>query len=164
MNREHIPIRMIPFPSFNASGMPLASDSGSYDAYLTVADVEQVTGLTGVKQVQFNPLQFLGSDLNFVANDGSKILSVEFSNVRHYNTYKVFVPKNIKILLHEIGDEAFVGPDIENRMPYLLVFRQGNYAISLTAATTCDAKKNMLTLEQLISIGKIIATRLANAA
>jgi hypothetical protein len=164
MNRERISMRTIPFPNFSVNGMPLSSDSGSYDTYLTITDVEKVTGLTGLKQVQFNPLRFLGSDLNFVASDGSKILSVEFSNARRYNTYKVFVPKNIKILLQAVGEEAFVGPDIENQVPYLLVFRQGNYAISLTAATTCDAQKNMLTLEQLISIGKIIASRLAKAA
>jgi hypothetical protein len=163
MNRERISMRTIPFPNFGVNGMPLSSDSGSYDTYLTISDVEKVTGLTGLKQVQFNPLRFLGSDLNFVASDGSKILSVEFSHASRYNTYKVFEPKNIKILLQDIGEEAFVGPDIENQVPYQLVFRQGNYAISLTAAT-CDAKKNMLTLEQLISIGKIVASRVAKAA
>jgi hypothetical protein len=109
--------------------------------------------------MQFNPLRFLGSDLNFVTSNGNKILSVEFSNVRHYNTYKVFVPKNIKTLLHDIGEEAFAGPDIENQTPYMLVFRQGKYAVSLTAATTCDAQKNMLSLDQLVGIGKIIAKR-----
>lgn len=164
MNREHIPASLKPFPSFTNSGMPLPADTGLYDAYLTVADVEQVTGLTGVKKIQFNPLRFLGSDLNFVTSDGNKILSVEFSNVRHYNTYKVFVPKNIKALLQDIGEEAFTGPDIENQMPYLLVFRQGNFAVSLTAATTCDSQKNMLTIEQLAGIGKIIAKRVAKAA
>jgi hypothetical protein len=155
---------MLSFQSFNASGMPLPSDTECYGTYLTVADVEQVTGLRGLKQVQFNPLHFLGSDLNFVASDGSKILSIEFSNARHYNTYKLFVPKNMKILLQGIGEEAFVGPDLENQMPYLLVFRQGDYAISLTTATTGDAQKNMLSIEQLISIGKIISTRLAKSS
>lgn len=161
MNKEYIPVSLISFPSFNSSGMPVSSDTEQYDAYLTVADVEQVTGLTGVKRIRFNPLRFLGSDLNFVTSDGNKILSVEFSNVCHYNTYKVFVPKNIKTLLQDIGEEAFAGPDIENQTPYLLVFRQGEYAISLTAATTCDAQKNMLSLDQLVGIGKIIAKRVA---
>jgi hypothetical protein len=164
MNREHIPVSMLTFPNFNSSGISLSSDTGEYDGYLTVADVEQVSGLKGVKQIRFNPLRFLGSDLNFVTSDGNKILSVEFSNVRHYKTYKVFVPKNVKTLLQDIGEEAFTGPDIENQMPYLLVFRQGDYAVSLTAATTCDSQKNMLTLEQLIRIGKIIAKRIAKAA
>jgi hypothetical protein len=164
MNNEHIPVSLPTFPSYNTSGISLSSDTGQYDAYLSVADVEQVSGLKRVKQIQFNPLRFMGSDLNFVTSDGNKILSVEFSNVRHYNTYKVFVPKNVKTLLQDIGEEAFTGPDIENQMPYLLVFRQGSYAVSLTAATTCDTQKNMLTIEQLVSIGRIIAKRIANAA
>ena len=160
MNREQIPISSTTFPGFNAYDMPTVKDAVVYDAYLTVSDVERVTGLTGVKKIQFNPLRFLGSDLNFVTSDGIKILSVEFSNVCHYNTYKVFVPKNIKVLLQDIGEEAFAGPDIENQTPYLLVFRQGDYAVSLTAATTGDSRKNMLTLDQLVVIGKIISARL----
>ena len=163
MDREHIPVSSIAIPGFNTYGMPRAVDTVLYDSYLSVADVERETGLTGVKKIQFNPLRFLGSDLNFVTSDGNKILSVEFSNVCHYNTYKIFVPKNIKILLQDIGEEAFAGPDIENQVPYLLVFRQGDYAVSLTAATTSDSQKNMLTLDQLVGIGKIIASRLPKA-
>ena len=160
MNREYRTANSSSFPNLRSVGMLVPSEVSLYDTYLTVVDVEQVTGLKGVKQIPFHPDRFLGSDLNFVAGDECKILSVEFSTASHYKTYKDFVPKNFKAALDGIGEEAFVGPNIENQMPYLLVFRQGSYAVSLTAATTCDTQRNRLTIDQLVRIGKIIAKRL----
>lgn len=161
MTREHLPVDMTSFPAFGTAGMLIPSEIGLFETYLTVADVEQVTGFKGVRQIPFHPDRFLGSDLNFVTDEGDKILSVEFSKASQYNTYRVFVPKNFKTSLQGIGEEAFVGPDIEDQVPYLLVFRKGNYAVSLTAATTSDTRRNMLTIDQLACIGKIIAGRLA---
>lgn len=148
------------FPNLGSVGMLVPSEVVLYETYLTIADVEQVTGLKNIRQIPFHPDRFLGSDLNFVSEDDCKILSVEFSSASQYKTYKDFVPKNFKSALDGTGEEAFIGPDIEDQAPYLLVFRQGIYTVSMTAATTCNAQENRLTIDQLINIGNLIAKRL----
>lgn len=147
--------------SFNEIDLFAAKSAKKHEVLLTVADVEQVTGLKGITLVPFNPARFLGSDLNFVAADGRKILSVEFAKAGQFETYKVLVPKNYKSEIPGVGQEAFMGPDIADQAPYLLVFRQDGYTVALTVATTSDTRKNMLTIEQLLSLGKTIASRLA---
>jgi hypothetical protein len=159
MNRERILTGSNAIAALSAAGV-LSTPADLYETYLTVDDVERISGLRDIKQMPFNPLRFLGSDLNFVTCDNQKILSVEFSKARHYNTYKIFVPKNFKSSISGVGEEAFAGPDFKEQTPYLLVFRQGDHTVSLTAATTSDFSHNMLSLEQLVELAKIIAQRL----
>jgi len=131
-----------------------------YEKYLTIDDVKRVTGLKAVWQVPFHPEEFLGSDLNFVNEHGEKILCVSFSKAGLYNTFRSAVPKNIKTSVKDLGEEAFIGPDIDGREPFMLVLRKGDHAVSLTTATTAESNKNLLTVDELIAIGGIIASRL----
>ncbi len=147
--------------SYKSLGMYLAADAKLFEKLLTVSDVESVTGFTGVRQVPFNPANFLGSDLNFVTRDSRKILSVEFSEKGQFNAYRGALPSNFKTPLTGIGQEAFLGRDVANRSPYLLVFSKGEYAVSLTAAATQDSRHNMLNADQLTLLARIIAERLA---
>ena len=136
------------------------SKDSPYEKYLTVDDVKCMTGLKAVWQVPFHPEEFLGSDLNFVNELGEKILCVIFSKASLYNTYRLTVPINFKMPVKGLGDEAFIGPDIDGREPFMLVFRKEDHAVSLTTATTIIANRNLLTVDELISIGGIIASRL----
>jgi hypothetical protein len=138
-------------------GMPTTSP---YEMYLTIEDVKRVTGLKAVRQVPFHPEEFLGSDLNFVNEQGEKVLCVTFSRAGLYDTYRSTVPKYFKTPVSDVGEEAFLGPDMESREPFMLVFRKGDHAVSLTTAPTNDASRNLLTAEQLVAIGAIIASRL----
>jgi hypothetical protein len=145
---------------YDSPGMYGISKTSPYEKYLTVEDVKRVTGLKVVWQVPFHPEEFLGSDLNFVNEQGEKILCIAFSKAGLYNTYRSTVPKYFKTPVKDLGEEAFIGPDIEGREPFMLVFRKGDHAVSLTTATTRDANRNLLTVDQLITIGGIIASRL----
>ena len=136
------------------------SKTSPYEKYLTIEDVNRVTGLKVVWQVPYHPEEFLGSDLNFVSEQGEKILCVAFSKAGLYDTYRSTVPKNFKTQVKNLGEEALIGPDIEGREPFMLVFRKGDHAVSLTTATTMDPTRNLLTVDQLITIGGIIASRL----
>jgi hypothetical protein len=136
------------------------STTSPYEKYLTIEDVKRVTGLITVWQVPFHPQEFLGSDLNFVNEQGDKILCVTFSREGMYDTYRSMVPKYFKTPVKDIGEEAFLGPDREDREPFMLVFRKGNHAVSLTTTPANDAKRNLLTAGELAAIGGIIASRL----
>ncbi|MGE5808908.1 MAG: hypothetical protein ACM32I_07275 [Nitrospirota bacterium] len=146
-----------PFESYDMSG---TSTSSPYNRYLRIEDIKYVTGLRDVKQVEFHPAEFLGGDLNFVNELGGKILCVAFFRASLYNTYWAAVPKSLKTRVNDVGDDAFFVLDLNGREPFMLVFRMGNHAVSLTTATTKEAKRNLLTVDELITIGNIIASRL----
>jgi len=53
--------------------------AGQFDHIITAADVEKITGLSGVKQVPREQLnKFRNGDLNFVLKDDQPILMIQF--------------------------------------------------------------------------------------
>jgi hypothetical protein len=145
---------------FDSHGMLGRSTSSPYERYLTADDVKYVTGLRDVRQVPFHPAEFLGGDLNFVNESGDKILCVAFFRAGLYDTYRYTVPKNLKTPVEFVGDEAFLGPDSIGGEPFMLVFRIGDHTVSMTTAVAKDKKRNLLAVDELITIGNIIASRL----
>lgn len=145
---------------FENHGMSGTSTSSPYERYLTIEDIKYVTGLRDIRQVSFHPAEFLGGDLNFVNELGGKILCVAFFRAGLYDTYCSAVPKSLKTPVNDVGEEAFLVLDLNGQVPFMLVFRMGNHAVSLTTATTKEAKSNLLTVDALITIGNIIASRL----
>jgi hypothetical protein len=146
---------------FDSNSMLGTSTSSPYERYLTIEDIKYVTGLGDVRQVSFHPAEFLGGDLNFVNELGTKILCVAFFRASLYDTYRSAVPNNLKTPVYDVGDEAFLVLDLNGREPFMLVFRMGNHAVSLTTVTTKELNKNLLTADELITIGNIIASRLS---
>lgn len=151
--------------SFNglldSNGMLGTATSSPYERFLTIEDIKYVTGMSHVRQVSFHPAEFLGGDLNFVNELGAKILCVAFFRAGLYDTYWSAVPKNLKTPVNDVGEAAFLVLDLNGREPFMLVFRTGNHAVSLTTVTTTnEVKKNLLTADELITIGNIIASRL----
>jgi hypothetical protein len=160
MDRKHESFRNHFSRHYDSPALYGMSKTSPYEKYLTVEDVKHVTGLKAVWQVPFHPEEFLGSDLNFVNEQGEKILCIAFSKAGLYDTYRSTVPKYFKTPVKDLGEEAFIGPDTEGREPFMLVFRKGDHAVSLTTAATMDAHRNLLTVDELIAIGVIIASRL----
>jgi hypothetical protein len=64
------------------SETPVASES--YNDYLTAADIEKVSGLTGVKSIPRDPGKGAGGNLNFSASDDNLIVMVQFVNKSYY--------------------------------------------------------------------------------
>ena len=139
--------------------MLLNSESKDFNLFLTIEDVEKVSGISNVRQIPFDPVRFLGSELNFVSETGNKILSVDFFSASQFDDYKKISTSHSLEALSGIGDEACAGADPLDRSP-ILIFKKGIHAVVMNAAAESRAHQKQLDLEQLIKIGKIVASRI----
>jgi hypothetical protein len=138
----------------------VAVASGPYDRYLTGADVEKVSGLKGIREVPRDPSKGAGGDLNFAAADGKLVTMANFLSGDFYATYKKqrgYFKSDVK----GVGDEAFIGPS--SGPEYVLVFRKGDRCVTLSSFFNMGGPPSqplMLSKDQLIELGKIVAGRL----
>ncbi len=132
----------------------LASQS-QYDKYIHGADVQKVTGITGVKLVP--KTEEADGDLNFARPDGKIILSVSFYPASAFSSARSS-RSGFKSSLKGVGEEAFVGP-ADGPPLYILAFRKGSFTIVLNTELE-DKSSARLPLEQLVAIAKLIASRM----
>lgn len=133
----------------------------SYNDYLTAADIEKVSGLTGVELIPRNPKIGAGGTLNFATTNGDTnlIVMVQVVSKSYYEGYKEVCKENSGI--KGLGDQAMRGATISNYPENLVAFTKGNTCIALTVfGNMKDIGKNMLTIEQTTELAKIIASRL----
>jgi hypothetical protein len=122
--------------------------------YLTVQDVEKITGLRGVKLVPRDPSKGAGGDLNFANKDGKLILMVNrsLSSDGFYSQ-----TKNMKGAFKEdiqgVGDAAFIGPP--GNYPYFVAFKKGKGSGSV--ATFSGDTAMLLTIDQVKKVAQQIA-------
>jgi len=138
-------------PGVLAQGTP-------YDKYLTAADIEKATGLTGVKLVPREPRKGAGGHLNFANAKGDLVLLASFLSAADFNSYKN-APGMVKSQVQGLGDEAFIGPASD--LPYMLVVRKGDKCLALS--TFADSQKpgaNRLTMDQLKAVAKVVIGRM----
>ncbi len=138
----------------------LLKENRKYECCLTVEDVEKASGLQKVNQVPHHPSKFMGGDLNFVNELGEKILCVVFATASQFNLFKSSMSGGIMTRALGVGDEAFAGYSAANPANQFVVFRKGSHAAFLVAPATADKPQIRLTLSQLLTIGKLITTRL----
>jgi hypothetical protein len=125
-----------------------------YAKYLTVADIEKVTGLKGVTPIPKSA--DADGDLNFARKDGQVILSVTFLEATAYAGYRSS-KQGFRSALAGVGEEGFVGPS-GDEPPFIVVFRKAGFAVMLN--TIPEGKTTRLTLQQLTDLAKIIASRM----
>ena len=137
-----------------AAPVPAAPD---FSKYLTVADVEKVSGISGIKLMPKNPNVGAGGDLNFATADGNLVLMAGFHDVSMYNKYS---PDTYHSSVKGIGEEGFVGPKQGNH--YIIGFRKAQHSIVLNTFFKFDGKPGdtMLTMDQLKQLAKIVEGRL----
>lgn len=130
------------------------------DKYLTVADVQKVSGIAGVKVSQSTP-----RTIHFANADGRAILVAKFLNVKIYNKADAAKMGLVKSDVSGIGEEAYCGPNAET--PYVLTFKKGPLCVELSSLfnqNDFQAGKMMLyiSLDKLEALGKLIASRIAS--
>lgn len=76
-----------------------------YSNYLTIADVEKVSGISGIKLVPKNPSIGAGGDLNFATADEKLVVMAGFHGASMYQKYS---PEMIHSTLKGFGEEAFI--------------------------------------------------------
>jgi len=142
---------------------------GPYDKLLTIADVEKVTGLSGVKTVPNGSQTGAGGMLNFVNASGKLVLAVNFGDALLYR--KARDTKELEIggkkypnilFAHDVpgvGDEAFASPPGPEQ--YAIYARKGNHGLTVNTffPGAGEHVKPILTEAQLKAIAQLIFSR-----
>jgi len=128
------------------------------ESYLTAADIQNVSGLKGVKSIPKTPNIGAGGDLNFTTGDNNLIVMVQVVAKSQYAGYKQMF---FKAAVQGLGEEEMHGATVKGGAANLVAFTKGVNCIALTVfANPKDFSKNMLTIEQTIKLAKIIVTRM----
>ena len=144
---------------------PLAQAQSIRAPLLTPADIEQATGLTGVKLRPPSPGQLPG-DLAFVLADDTVLLMVNFFDAAAFEHAKkpvVSIVAGTTIttdLFHAavagLGDDAYDGPNEDP--PYISYVRVGPRAFGLVVLSR--GGRRLLTPAQRHDIAKVVAARM----
>jgi hypothetical protein len=125
------------------------------EKYLSVSDVQKITGLSGIKQVPKS--EEADGDLNFARQDGKIILAMSIYPASAYSSAKSS-KTGFKSSLQGVGEEAFVGP-ADGPPIYILAFRKGAFTVVIN--TELESKTSgRLSLDQLTAIAKLVASRM----
>jgi hypothetical protein len=133
--------------------------AGQFDNIISSAEVEMVTGLTGVKQVpRDRTSKFKNGDINFIASGDRPVLMIEFRPVFVFEAMKAdsgYFKKSIPGL----AEEAFTSPAFDPQFSVNL--RKGKYvAVITTHIDPKDKKSTVLSLDHLTSLAKLVASRM----
>ena len=123
--------------------------------YLTVQDVEKITGLHGVKLVPPDASKGAGGDLNFADKDGKLILMVNrnLSSDMFYSQTKN-MKDTVKADITGLGDAAFIGP--AGMLQYFVSFKKGKG--SGTVSTFLGFTGTLLPIDQVKKVAQQIAS------
>jgi hypothetical protein len=135
-----------------------ASSSDASDL-LTIADVEKVSGLTGIKTVERASIPGAGGDVNFVTADGKLVLIATFVDGAGFDAWKD--TPNYREPLSGLGDAAFVGPakDITETL-YEVGLKKGDHGALLVTFFKTLGKETVLTMDQVKELAGIVESRL----
>jgi len=154
-----------PAPPQAKPGSALAKGNPALQSLITVADVEKVSGLTGIKQV------IEGDNMTFSTQDNKKVLEVQVHS--HFGDRLYKQTKSTQLNFHGsvsgIGDDAFDGPSDSINMgvsspdgkkqPYLLWFLKGSTSVSLATSANSRHPQFYLSQEMLRELAKIMVSR-----
>ncbi len=130
----------------------------SQDRLLTPADIEKVTGWTGIKSIPTLSKPGAGGDLNFVTSEGHLLLMVGFESSENYERSRN-MKSHFKATFPGIGEDAYFGPAADPQ--YILSFRKGKRSFSLTSFFNfAIGGKPYLSIERLSTLARIICSRL----
>ena len=131
------------------------------DALLTPADVEKVSGLTGLKVVPYDPSVGAGGTINIAKADGQLVAMLSDQGP---DTWEAWSKDGITFrepYTPVVGDESFVGP-VAKTSPalYIFAFRKGDRAIVIDTYFDPAAGTTILTVDQLHQLAVVVESRL----
>jgi len=132
---------------------------GQFDHVITAADVEKATGLTGVKQVARVKLdKFRNGDLNFMTSDDKPLLMIQFRPLFLFDQMKAD-PGYFKAAVPAVGEAAFTSPAFAPQFSVNFI-KGGHFGIVTTHVDPKDKNKTVLTMDQVINLAKVVASKL----
>ena len=142
----------------NQSQVKASTQNNPIDKLLTEDDVAKVSGIAGVKFVERNPKIGAGGDLNFSTEENKLIVMVQVVDKSQYEGFKKYYFKSD---IKDLGEEAMTGATMKGMPDNNVTFRKGTKCVALTSFVNMNnMKSNMLSPEQLISLAKIIESRI----
>lgn len=139
-------------PASPSSPPAVQSDQSgkTYGKYLTAADVEKVSGLTGLKAAEEN------ITLKFADSVGTVVYEAKFYGSSFYEE-EVGGNRKYYTDVPGVGDKAAVCiPD----SPYRLTFAKGQRSVMTQVLGKDDKGQWLLSEEQLVALAKVIASRM----
>ena len=130
-------------------------------ALLTPADVEQVSGLTGLVVVPYDPSVGAGGDVNIATSDGDLVamLVVQGPEVWHAWLTDGFTVR--EPVTPPVGDQSFIGPSPDvNDAVYIFGFLKGEVAVAVDTFFDPYGNGTMLSTEELRELAEIVESRL----
>ena len=127
--------------------------------YLTVADVEKVSGVQGIQLVDYDPSIGAGGDINFALSDKTMFLLAQIQPESLFEQWR-----EQENFFHEpipsLGDEAYSGPGLFEYQ-YIVYCLKKPYAIAVSSFFDDSGDgKPYFTQEQLIELVEIILSRM----
>jgi len=127
--------------------------------YLTVTDVEKVSGVQGIQLVDYDPSIGAGGDINFALPDGTMFLIAQIqpeSLFEEWREHEGFFHE----LIANLGDEAYSGPGLFEYQ-YIVYCLKKPYAVAVSSFfNDFGDGKPYFNQEQLIELIKIILSRI----
>ena len=123
---------------------------------LTIADIEKVSGVSGIKLVDKGSLPGAGGSLNFALNDKMYAMFV-IADMNVYDQWKTG-EKYVHEKLSGIGDEAYSAP--EGPVQFIVFFRKGTKVASVSSFVNFDTGDPYLNIKQLSELAKIAVSRM----
>ena len=123
--------------------------------YLTVADVEKVSGIQGIQLVDYDPSIGAGGDINFALPDGTMFL---LAQIQPDSLFEEWRERDgfFHELIANLGDEAYSGPGLFEYQ-YIVYCLKKPYAIAVSSFFKDSGDgKPYFNQEQLIDLVEII--------
>lgn len=131
--------------------------------FLTVDDIQKISGLSGVKLESSDPLLGAVGDLNFFTSDNRPVVMVQILEKEKFDLVKQNLTSAKTKEVKELGDKALIGASIYNyNYPEdIIVFTKGNTCINLLVLINLDDRDGTkLSNKQMIDLAKIIESRM----
>lgn len=139
--------RVVSRPATTKTTSETSENTNPYVRYLTIAEVEMISGLKGIQQTLEPTI------LHFLQSDGKEILRVKFSGKEDINTYRSdskYSP------ISGLGEVALVGT---LQLPMELMFAKGKYCVEILTFPK-EGLNLFLSLDQLKTVANYISSRL----
>lgn len=128
---------------------------------LTPADVEQVSGLTGLVVVPYDPSVGAGGDVNIADASGQLVAMLVVTDREVWEQWLTDGMTVAEPVSPPVGDESFIGPN-PGVLPatYIFGFRKGDVAVVLDTFIVPSTGDTILSAEDLRALAEIVAGRL----
>lgn len=128
---------------------------------LTPADVERVSGLTGLRVVPYDPAIGAGGDINIADASGQLVAMLVDEGPETWDAWLTDGSTVGEPVTPPVGDESFIGPNPDvSPTPYIFGFRKGDRAVVIDTFFVPAQGRTVLTIDQLRELAAIVESRL----